>query len=150
MEYSNLRLDYQLCFALYNATQAIIGAYRPRLAAAGITYEQFLVLTVLWEKPEQDAAALDARLRFGADQLLALLEQLNTSGLLEIDGERSGLDSTSARLTAEGLNLRDRIAAAQSEVAACTGLSDGPFARLREELHELASEIRRRDGLDRD
>lgn len=43
-----LRLDDQLCFALYAATHAITRRYRPLLDAIGLTYPQYLVMLTLW------------------------------------------------------------------------------------------------------
>src|SRR3954469_8315176 len=44
-----LLLDDQLCFALYAASRAVTGRYRPLLDELGLTYPQYLVLLVLWE-----------------------------------------------------------------------------------------------------
>ena len=46
---ATLRLDSQLCFALYSASRAMTAAYRPILAEMNLTYPQYLVLLVLWE-----------------------------------------------------------------------------------------------------
>ena len=46
---ANLRLEHQLCVALYNATRAITGCYRPLLDEIGLTYSQYTVMLVLWE-----------------------------------------------------------------------------------------------------
>ncbi len=43
-----LRLENQLCFALYSATNAMIRAYRPWLEQLDLTYPQYLALLVLW------------------------------------------------------------------------------------------------------
>ena len=45
-----LRLDRQLCFALYSASLQMTKVYKPMLAQLGVTYPQYLVLLVLWEQ----------------------------------------------------------------------------------------------------
>ena len=45
-----LRLDQQLCFALYAASLATTKLYKPLLAPLGLTYPQYLVMLVLWEQ----------------------------------------------------------------------------------------------------
>jgi len=49
-EFKNLQLDQQLCFALYSATNSITRLYRRLLDEYELTYPQYLVLLVLWEK----------------------------------------------------------------------------------------------------
>ncbi len=44
-----LKLDNQLCFAVYSASLAMTKAYKPLLSERGLTYPQYLVLLVLWE-----------------------------------------------------------------------------------------------------
>ena len=46
----DLALDRQVCFALYSASRAATAAYRPLLDELGVTYPQYLVLLVLWER----------------------------------------------------------------------------------------------------
>ena len=56
--HAELQLDNQICFRLYTAARLITQAYTPMLTELGITYPQYLVLMVLWEKdcqPVNDA-----------------------------------------------------------------------------------------------
>ena len=57
-----LRLNRQLCFAMYSASRAATAAYRPMLEELGLTYPQYLVMLVLWE----DEAAQRPRTGGGA------------------------------------------------------------------------------------
>ena len=45
-----LRLDKQLCFAVYAAGHAFNRLYKKRLETIGLTYPQYLVMLVLWEE----------------------------------------------------------------------------------------------------
>ena len=60
--HAELQLDNQICFRLYTATRLITQAYTPILTALGITYPQYLVLMVLWEKDEQPVCDIANRL----------------------------------------------------------------------------------------
>ena len=51
--YDQLKLDNQLCFRLYTASRLVTQAYRPLLEPLGLTYPQYLVMLVLWEKDSQ-------------------------------------------------------------------------------------------------
>ena len=48
--HAELQLDNQICFRLYTAARLVTQAYTPMLTELGITYPQYLVLMVLWEK----------------------------------------------------------------------------------------------------
>jgi hypothetical protein len=56
----SLLLDDQLCFALYAAQRAVTAAYRPHLEALGLTYPQYLVMLVLWERGEVTVQGADS------------------------------------------------------------------------------------------
>ena len=50
MAYEQLKLANQLCFPVYAASRLITREYQPFLDKLGITYPQYLVLMILWEK----------------------------------------------------------------------------------------------------
>ena len=58
----SLRLDDQLCFALYATSHAVTKKYRPLLARVGLTYPQYLVMLVLWEGDGRTVSELGDRL----------------------------------------------------------------------------------------
>ena len=59
------KLDNQLCFRLYTASRLMAQAYEPLFKPFGITYTQYLVLMVLWEKDEQPVNDIGKRLYLG-------------------------------------------------------------------------------------
>lgn len=63
------RLDDQLCFSLYAASRSISRMYRPLLDELGLTYPQYLVLLVLWEKKESTIKQLGEQLDLDTDTL---------------------------------------------------------------------------------
>ena len=85
----DLRLEEQVCFALYAASRASTSAYRHALASVGLTYPQYLALLVLWEEDGaltvQDA---DARL---SEQVWRLARELGV-GLRELTPARNSLE----------------------------------------------------------
>jgi DNA-binding transcriptional ArsR family regulator len=112
----SLSLDEQLCFALYAAQRAVTAAYRPLLDDLGLTYPQYLVLLVLWERGETTVKELAAALRLDYGTVSPLLKRLEAAGL--VHRERSGAGQRTGR-----------------------GGGSGPgaeVARLREELWGLA------------
>ena len=79
-----LRLDEQLCFALYTACHAVLRAYRPLLADVELTYPQYLALLVVWERPgePQPVGAIGRRLHMDTGTLTPVLKRLESAGLV--------------------------------------------------------------------
>ena len=76
-----LELDNQLCFALYDASRAVIRSYGPLLAELGLTYPQYLTMLVLWEADEPvTVGELGARLHLDSGTLTPLLKRLEQIG----------------------------------------------------------------------
>ena len=87
-----LRLDNQLCFALYSTSLAMTRLYKPLLDKLGITYPQYLVLLVLWERDGLSVSELGSRLFLDSGTLTPLLKRMEASGLVTrqraLDDER--------------------------------------------------------------
>ena len=77
-----LLLDNQLCFALYSTSLAMTKFYKPLLEALGLTYPQYLVMLVLWERDDVSVSALGERLFLDSGTLTPLLKRIETAGLL--------------------------------------------------------------------
>jgi DNA-binding MarR family transcriptional regulator len=135
---ASLLLDQQLCFALYAAQRAVTAAYRPLLDDLGLTYPQYLVLLVLWERGETSVKELAAALRLDYGTVSPLLKRLESAGLVR--RARSVRDERSVRvaLTGRGEELRERAARVPGALLAATGLDAAQVARLRAELGQLA------------
>jgi DNA-binding MarR family transcriptional regulator len=105
-----LKLDHQLCFALYSASLAMTKLYKPLLEELGLTYPQYLALLVLWEQDGLTVSDLGERLHLDSGTLTPLLKRMETAGLLsrlrDVQDERRVL----IRLTAAGRQLKKRAA----------------------------------------
>jgi len=77
-----MKLDDQLCYALYSANMAVQRAYKPLLDRMGITYPQFLVLNLLWHDGRQTVGGLADDLALESSTLTPLLKRLEASGLV--------------------------------------------------------------------
>jgi DNA-binding MarR family transcriptional regulator len=133
-----LLLDEQLCFALYAAQRAVTAAYRPLLDELGLTYPQYLVLLVLWERGETTVKELAAALRLDYGTMSPLLKRLEAAGLVR--RERSARDERTVLVacTGRGEELKGRAERVPGTLLASTGLMATEAARLRGELWELA------------
>ena len=106
-----LRLDNQVCFALYSASLAMTKLYKPLLDTVGLTYPQYLVMLVLWERDGVTVSELGERLFLDSGTLTPLLKRLETTG--HIARIRDAEDERRVRisLTAQGRALRDKAEA---------------------------------------
>ena len=118
-----LLLDRQLCFPLYAAARKIVAAYTPVLKPLGLTYTQYLVMLVLWEKDGIGVGQLCARLRLDSGTLTPVLKKLEERSLLE--RRRSGKDERVVilTLTAQGRALREQALGIPEEVGRCLSLT---------------------------
>src|SRR5246127_5368999 len=71
-----LRLDNQICFAVYSAAHAFNRVYKPLLDRLGLTYPQYLVMLVLWERDGVPLKDIGARLHLGSGTLTPLLKRV--------------------------------------------------------------------------
>lgn len=138
----SMNLDEQLCFSLYAASRALISCYRPQLDALGITYPQYLVMLVLWEREEATVTAIGSALQLETGTLSPLLKRLESAGFVsrrrqEVD-ERSVLVS----LTPAGRALHLRVPDIQRRVGEATGMSNAEIVELRSTLHALTARLR--------
>ena len=136
-----LRLDDQLCFALYAATNAVTRTYRPLLAKIGITYPQYLVMLVLWQHGPNSVGDVGKRLHLAASAITPLVDQLERAGMVARARGTADRRVVQVRLTDKGRELERSAALAQHEVACRTGLEDDEFNAMRESLHALVDRM---------
>ncbi len=138
----NLELDHQLCIALYNASRAVNGCYRPLLDELGITYSQYAVMLVMWEERTTTLRDLGARLHLDSGTLSPLLKRLEGMGLVVRERHAADERMLDVRITPAGEALRERAAKAQQTVEAMTEYDRVEVARLRDELNALSERMR--------
>lgn len=80
--HEELRLDNQVCFRLYSAARLVTQAYTPLLNELGITYPQYLVLMVLWEKDAQTVNDIAHRLFLESNTVTPLLQRMEKQGII--------------------------------------------------------------------
>nr|ABP43444.1 transcriptional regulator, MarR family [Mycolicibacterium gilvum PYR-GCK] len=146
MRMARLRLDEQLCFALYSASRAVTSAYRPLLEELGLTYPQYLVLLVLWEEEPCTVGHLGERLHLDSGTLSPLLKRLEGAGLVQ--RQRSATDErrVTATLTPAGRALEERAACIPERMLGSTGAAAEDLAALRDALHLITEELHTRSS----
>jgi DNA-binding MarR family transcriptional regulator len=112
-----LRLDRQICFPLYAASNLLTRLYRPVLAALGLTYPQYLVMLVLWESSPRSVGELGAKLHLDSGTLTPLLKRLEQAGLVERHRDSGDERRVLAQLTQAGRALRRRASTVPATLA---------------------------------
>jgi DNA-binding MarR family transcriptional regulator len=142
------RLREQACFALYTASRAVIGLYRPMLDRLGLTYPQFLVLMALWETDGLTVTALGDALQLDSGTVSPLLKRLEAAGFVE---RRRGSSSSggderrvTVHLTEAGAALESQGCEITQVVGGASGMSYEDLIALRDKLNEFTESVRTR------
>ena len=139
-----LKLDTQLCFALYSASLAMTRLYRDLLAELDLTYPQYLVMLVLWEQDGVRVSDIGDRLHLDSATLTPLLKRLEQAGLVSRTRSTDDERSVIVALTDEGRALKGRARSVPGKVERATCLTGqqmdvlkGSLGQLRERLLEM-------------
>lgn len=132
-----------LCFAIYSAGHALNRVYKPMLDALGLTYPQYLVMTILWDGDCQTVGQIGDRLFLGSSTLTPLLKRLEGAGLLSRARDASDERVVRVGLTGPGRALQERAAHLPACILEASGRDAEGIRKLRLEIETL------RDALDR-
>lgn len=139
-------LDQQLCFALYSTMLGFNKVYRDLLKNLGLTYPQYLVMLVLWERDGLTVGEIGERVFLDSPTLTPLLKRLQTAGL--IDRTRSASDERQVlvTLTDAGRALRERAQAVPQCVAAAVNQPLAEIEDLRDRLLTVRTQMFKHGG----
>ena len=103
-------LENQLCFRLYTASRLLTQAYHPLLSEHGLTYPQYLVLLVLWEKDAQPVNDIAKRLYLETNTVTPLIQRMEKVGLLTRTKGTKDARQMIVTLTKKGKQLQEQLA----------------------------------------
>ena len=138
-----LRLDNQLCFALYSASLAMTKLYKPLLADLGLTYPQYLVMLVLWERDDQSVSDIGEQLFLDSGTLTPLLKRLEAAGLVERARSAEDERRVHVSLTAAGRKLKLRARPLPGCVVDASQCALPELAALTRQLQTLRGQLAR-------
>ena len=136
-----LRLDGQLCFALYAGSLTMTKLYKPLLDPLGLTYPQYLVLLVLWERDGGTVGELGARLCLDSGTLTPLLKRMEASGWLVRQRDAQDERRVVVSLTPGGRALRRKARGIALQVAGATGCDPAELGALTTRLQTLRENV---------
>jgi len=106
--YEHMKLDNQLCFRLYTAARLVMQAYYPYFEPLGITYPQYLVLLVLWEKDHQPVNDIAHLLHLETNTVTPLLQRMEKQGLVTRTRGKEDTRQRIVSLTEHGKALEEK------------------------------------------
>jgi DNA-binding MarR family transcriptional regulator len=138
----HLRLDNQLCFAVYAAAQAFHAAYLPLLKPLGLTYPQYLAMLALWEQDGVTVTTLGDRLGLDSGTLTPMLKRMEAAGYLRRTRDPSDERQVLITVTPAGRALRQRAKGIPQKLLCASGLSITEVGALRGQLRRLGGNLR--------
>lgn len=140
-DYSNLKLENQLCFRLYAASREVIKRYKPLLDEHNLTYTQYITMMVLWETQKITVKKIGEKLRLDSGTLTPLLKKLEAMELINKYRDPKDDRSVIVELTKKGLDLREAVKSVPSKIMCTVGTEMEDLINLRESLDKLLSTI---------
>jgi len=138
-----LHLDEQLCFALYSTSLALNKVYRRLLAPLGLTYPQYLVMMVLWERDGLSVSEIGEKLFLDSATLTPLLKRLEASGLVTRTRASHDERQVIVELSSEGRALKAQAKSVPSELACASECSPDDLVAMKQQLESLREALAR-------
>ena len=132
-----MKLANQLCFPLYAAARNVTGIYTPWLKPMGLTYTQYIVLLVLWEKDGVSVTEIGDRLMLDNGTLSPLLKKLEQAGYVKRQRSREDERVVVITLTEAGRALQEKAKDIPLKAAGCIDLPPEKAQMLYALLYEL-------------
>ena len=137
-----LRLDNQLCFAVYSASLAMTKLYKPLLDKLHLTYPQYLVMLVLWERDGLMVSELGERLSLDSGTLTPLLKRLEANGLVARIRDVADERRVHINLTTAGRRLKARAASVPACLMAASQCSIEELVALTQQIQQLRDRVK--------
>jgi DNA-binding MarR family transcriptional regulator len=117
MEYEQLKLSNQVCFPVYAASRLITREYQPYLDQIGITYPQYLVLLVLWEKDGVSVNDIAQKLILNTNTVTPLLKRMEALGIIKRARSEQDERKVIVNLTEKGEQMKEQAATVPEKIA---------------------------------
>jgi DNA-binding MarR family transcriptional regulator len=142
-----LRLDNQICFAIYSTAHAFNRAYKPLLDRLGLTYPQYLVMLVLWEGDGVAVKEIGERLYLDSGTLTPLLKRLEQAGLIKRARSTEDERQVLIGLTSHGQALKDKARSVPPSILAASQCSVAELSAVKNEIVALRDRLNAAAGV---
>ena len=146
-DFDALKLKNQVCFPLYACSKELVRQYGPYLKELNLTYTQYIVMMVLWEKETVSSRELAECLHLDYGTLTPVLKRLHKAGYLT--RERADEDERLLKLTLteEGRALKTKAVKIPPAIGECMGLTMEEFHTLHVLTNKALKNMEERNGL---
>ena len=144
-----MKLANQLCFPLYAAARHVTGLYTPVLRPLGLTYTQYIVFLVLWEKDGLTVGEIGEKLLLDNGTLSPLLKKMEQAGYVRRERSREDERVVVITLTEAGRALQEKAKDVPAKVAGCIDLPPEKAQALYGLLYELLENQKNKEGAER-
>ena len=139
--YDCLKLANQLCFPLYAASKEIIRKYKPFLDKYDLTYTQYLVMMVMWEKQEINVKELGDCLFLDSGTLTPVLKKLETKNYISRSRSKQDERNLIIHISETGENLKKELINIPLMVGNCINLEETEAAELYRILYKILNQV---------
>ena len=136
-----LLLGNQLCFAVYSTAHAFNRAYKPLLDRLGLTYPQYLVMLVLWERDGVPVKDIGERLLLDSGTLTPLLKRLEAAELVKRSRSTEDERQVLIALTSRGQALKEKARTVPEGILAASNCSVAELSAMKNELVALRDRL---------
>jgi len=136
-----LQLDNQICFAVYSTAHAFNRIYKPLLEGLGLTYPQYLVMLVLWERDDVPLKDIGERLFLDSGTLTPLLKRMEAADLIKRTRSTEDERQVLIALTPKGHALKEKARAVPEGILASSACSIGELAAIKNEIVALRDRL---------
>lgn len=141
--FNPLLLDKQLCFALYSTSLLMTKIYKPLLEELGLTYPQYLVMLILWERDGLALKDIAEQLHIDSGALTPVIKRLETLGYLRRQRQADNERTLEIGLTETGKALRDKALGVNQSIGMACDTSESEIIALHKDLLKLRSKLSR-------
>ena len=143
--YDSLLLKNQLCFPTYAVANKILRKYKPFLDKLDLTYTQYIVMMVLWEKKVVNEKELCKALRLNTNTLAPLIKRLKEKGYILISKDKKDKRNLVIKLTNEGELLKEKAVDVPPSIAQEFNLSNEEAEFLYKILYKILDYEKEKD-----
>jgi DNA-binding MarR family transcriptional regulator len=142
---SYLKIDDQICFAVYSASLGFNKLYREFLKEFGLTYPQYLVMLVLWETDSLTVSEVGKRMFLNSATLTPLLKRLEKQKLISRNRSTADEREVTITLTKAGLKMKEKAEAIPYRLFCAMKQSPEAIMELREKLKTIRNLLLAKD-----
>lgn len=139
-KHDSLLLKNQLCFPTYAVSNKILRKYQPLLEKINLTYTQYIVMMVMWEKTQVNEKELCESLYLKSNTLAPLLKRLKDKGYIDIVKDKADKRNLVISLTEKGKKLKEKAVDVPPSIAEEFNLNEEEAKFLYQILYKILND----------